>query len=79
MLLPLLPGVGGAVRFLVVGTIGKEERPPRGQLWMEHSRCRLPSVVNASNALVGKFGRDGMAISSGKLSFALHLPTGKSC
>ena len=28
-------GVGGAVRFLVVGTIGKEERPPRGQLWME--------------------------------------------
>ena len=28
-------GVGGAVRFLVVGTIGTEERPPRGQLWME--------------------------------------------
>ena len=28
-------GVGGAVKFLVVGTIGKEERPPRGQLWME--------------------------------------------
>ena len=28
-------GVGGAVQFLVVGTIGKEERPPRGQLWME--------------------------------------------
>ena len=28
-------GVGGAVRFLVVGTIDKEERPPRGQLWME--------------------------------------------
>ena len=28
-------GVGGAVRFLVVGTIGQEERPPRGQLWME--------------------------------------------
>ena len=28
-------GVGGAVRFLVVGTIGKEERPPQGQLWME--------------------------------------------
>ena len=27
-------GLGGAVRFLVVGTIGKEERPPRGQLWM---------------------------------------------
>ena len=26
---------GGAVRFLVVGTIGKEERPPRDQLWME--------------------------------------------
>ena len=25
-------GMGGAVRFLVVGTIGKEERPPRGQL-----------------------------------------------
>ena len=34
---PLLayPGVGGAVRFLVVGTIGQEEWPPRGQLWME--------------------------------------------
>ena len=28
-------GVGGAVRFLVVGTIRQEERPPRGQLWME--------------------------------------------
>ena len=28
-------GVGGAVRFFVVGTIGKEERLPRGQLWME--------------------------------------------
>ena len=28
-------GVGGAVQFLVVGTIGKEERPPQGQLWME--------------------------------------------
>ena len=28
-------GVGGAVRFLVVGTIDKEERPPWGQLWME--------------------------------------------
>ena len=27
--------VGGAVRFLVVGTIGQEERPPWGQLWME--------------------------------------------
>ena len=30
-----LYGVGGAVRFFVVGTIGKEERLPRGQLWME--------------------------------------------
>ena len=30
-----LKGVDGAVRFLVVGTIGKEERPPQGQLWME--------------------------------------------
>ena len=28
-------GGGWAVGFLVVGTIGKEERPPRGQLWME--------------------------------------------
>ena len=28
-------GMGGAVRFLVVGTIGKEERQPRGQLWNE--------------------------------------------
>ena len=28
-------GVDGAGRILVVGTIGKEERPPRGQLWME--------------------------------------------
>ena len=37
-LTPFLPedfGVGGAVRFLVVGTIGKEERPLRGHLWME--------------------------------------------
>ena len=28
----VLVGVGGAVRFLVVGTIGQEERPPQGQL-----------------------------------------------
>ena len=28
-------GVGGAVRFLVAGTIGKEVRPARDQLWME--------------------------------------------
>ena len=28
-------GVSGTVRFLVVGTIGQGERPPRGQLWME--------------------------------------------
>ena len=33
--LDVVYGVGGAVRFLVVGTIGQEERPPRGQLWME--------------------------------------------
>ena len=33
-------GVGGAVRFLVVGTIGQRERPPRGQLWME--QCLTP-------------------------------------
>ena len=31
----IIYGVGGAVRFLVVGTIGQRERPPRGQLWME--------------------------------------------
>ena len=34
-------GVGGAVRFLVVGTIGQEERPPRGQLWMEQCLTSL--------------------------------------
>ena len=34
-ILVLKSGVGGAVRFLVVGTIGQGERPPRGQLWME--------------------------------------------
>ena len=33
--LPRWFGVGGALRFLVVGTIGKEERPPQGQLCME--------------------------------------------
>ena len=32
-------GVGGAVKFLVVGTIGKEEWAPRGQLWMEQYFC----------------------------------------
>ena len=31
----IFQGVGGAVRFLVVGTIVQEERPPQGQLWME--------------------------------------------
>ena len=34
-------GVGGAVRFLVVGTIGQEDRPPRGQLWMEQCLTSL--------------------------------------
>ena len=34
-------GVGGAVRFLVAGTIGQEERPPRGQLWMEQCLTSL--------------------------------------
>ena len=34
-------GVGGAVRFLVVGTIGQEERPPQGQLWMEQCLTSL--------------------------------------
>ena len=37
----MLQGVGGAVRFLVVGTIGREERPPRGQLWMEQCLTSL--------------------------------------
>ena len=31
----LFDGVGEAVRFLVVGTISKEEKPPWGQLWVE--------------------------------------------
>ena len=39
--LSICPGLGGAVRFLVVGTIGKEERPPRGQLWMEQCLTSL--------------------------------------
>ena len=34
-------GVGGADRFLVVGTISKEERPPQGQLWMEQYMISL--------------------------------------
>ena len=34
-------GVGGAVRFLVVGTIGQGERPPRGQHWMEQCLTSL--------------------------------------
>ena len=41
MLLMDFLGVGGAVRFLVVGTIGKEESPPRGQLWMEQCLTSL--------------------------------------
>ena len=36
-----MSGVGGAVRFLVVGTIGQKERPPRGQLWMEQCLTSL--------------------------------------
>ena len=40
--------VGGAVRFLVMGTVGEEERPPRGQLWMDqylfHSITGLSST-----------------------------------
>ena len=34
-------GEGGAVRFLVVGTISQEERPPRGQLWTEQCLTSL--------------------------------------
>ena len=34
-------GVGWAVRFLAVGTIGQEERPPQGQLWMEQCLTSL--------------------------------------
>ena len=34
-------GLGGAVRFLVVGTIGQRERPPQGQLWMEQCLTSL--------------------------------------
>ena len=34
-------GVGGTVRFLVVGTIDQEERPPLGQLWMEECLTSL--------------------------------------
>ena len=34
-------GVGGAVRFLVVGTISQGERPPRGQLWMQQCLTSL--------------------------------------
>ena len=40
-------GVGGAVRFLVVSTIGQEERPPRGQLWME--QCLTSSNTGLSS------------------------------
>ena len=36
-----LPGVGGSVRFLVEGTISQEEKPPRGQLWMEQCLTSL--------------------------------------
>ena len=39
-------GVGGAVRFLVVGTIGEEERPRR-QLWME--QCLHRSNIGLSS------------------------------
>ena len=42
-----ITGVGGAVRFLVVGTIGQEERPPRGQLWME--QCVTSSNTGLSS------------------------------
>ena len=38
-------GMGGAVRFLVVGTIGKEERPPPGQPWMEQCLTSLRGWV----------------------------------
>ena len=41
LLLALITGLGGAVRFLVVGTIGKEERQSRGQLWMEQCLTSL--------------------------------------
>ena len=34
-------GVGGAVSILVVGTIGEEERQPRGQLRMEQCLTSL--------------------------------------
>ena len=58
------------LNFILSGTICDCNDP---------SRCRLTSVVDASNPLVGKFGRNDMGISSGKLSITLHLPAGKSC
>ena len=47
--------------------------------WLTYSRWRLTSVVDASNPLVGKFGRDDISISRGKLTITLDLPVGKSC
>ena len=39
--LSMCSGLDGAVRFLVVGIIGWEEKPPRGQLWMEQCLTSL--------------------------------------
>ena len=39
------------------------------------SRCRLTSVVDASDPFVGNVGRDDMGISSAELSITLHLHT----
>ena len=41
-------GVGGAVRFLVVGTISQGERPPRGQIWMEQCLTLLKYCLSSS-------------------------------
>ena len=46
-------GMGAAVRILVVGTFGKEERPPQGQFWMEQSLhfTQIQWFVNLMDAL----------------------------
>ena len=53
-------GVGGAVRFLVVGTIGKEEGPPRDGAVLDFTQILVYLVHNISRSqLYLKFGHFG--------------------
>ena len=65
-------GVGGAVGFLVVGTIGQEERPPQGQLWMEQCLTSLKYLSIQYTIWADPNYTWGLAILADSLPFSVN-------